>query len=85
VILILGVGLWMALTPASARAAQDGKLAGKRERLMADIVSLERKRRTRALTEPEEARVQRLTADLERVLAQLDQPPTSRDEGGAVA
>ncbi len=48
---------------------------------MGDIVALERKRRTRALTEPEEARLQRLTADLERVLASLDQAPTSRDEG----
>ena len=81
VILILGVGVWMALTPASARAAQDGRLAGKRERLMADIVAIERKRRTRALTDLEEARLQRLTADLERVLASLDQAPTARDEG----
>ena len=83
VVLVLGVGVWMAMTPASARAAQDGKLSGKRERLMADIVALERKRRTRALTEPEEARLQRLTSDLERVLASLDQAPTSTD--GAVA
>jgi hypothetical protein len=69
----------MAMTPGSARAAQDGKLAGRRERLMGDIVALERKRQTRALTEAEEARLQRLTADLERVLASLDQAPVSRD------
>jgi hypothetical protein len=81
VILILGVGVWMAMTPGSARAAQDGKLAGKRERLMGDIVALERKRQTRALTAAEAARLQRLTADLERVLASLDQAPVSRDEG----
>jgi hypothetical protein len=80
VMVILAVGVWMALTPASARAAEDKKLAGKRERLMADIVALERKRRTRGLTEPDEARLQRLTADLERVLASLDQAPVSRDE-----
>lgn len=79
VILILGIGVWLAMTPASARAAQDGKLAGKRERLMGEIVALERKRKTRALTEAEEARQQRLTADLERVLASLDQAPVSRD------
>lgn len=79
--LILGVGLWMALTPGSARAAQHGRLAGKRERLMGEIVALERKRRTRALTETEGARLQKLTADLERVLASLDQAPASRDEG----
>ena len=81
VLLILGVGLWLAVTPGPARAAQHGRLAGKRERLMGDIVTLERKRRTRALTEAEEARVQRLTTDLERVLASLDQAPASRDEG----
>jgi len=81
VVLILGVGLWLALTPGSARAAQDGRLAGKRERLLGDIVGLERKRRTRALTEAEAARLQRLTADLERVLASLDQAPASTDEG----
>lgn len=79
VTLILGAGLWMSLTPASARAAQDGRLAGKRERLMGDIVALERKRKTRALTEAEEARLERLTGDLERVLAALDQAPVSRD------
>ena len=80
VLLILGIGVWTAMTPASARAAQDGKLTGKRERLMADIVALERKRRTRALSEPEEAKLQRLTADLERVLASLDEAPRTAEE-----
>ena len=47
---------------------------------MGDIVALERKRRTRALTGAEEARLQRLTTDLERVLASLDQAPPARDE-----
>jgi hypothetical protein len=80
-VLILGVGLWMAVTPGAARAAHDVKLIQKRERLMDDIVALERRRRKRALSEPEEARLQRLTGDLERVLASLDQAPASGDEG----
>ncbi len=83
VVLILGVGLWMAVTPGAARAAHDLRLLEKREHLMAGIVALERKRRKKALSEPEAARLQRLTNDLERILASLDQAPASGDEGVA--
>jgi hypothetical protein len=83
VLLILAIGLWLAMTPGAARAAQDSKLAEKRERLLADIVALERKRRKKGLSEPDEARLQRLTSDLERVLASLDRTPTGGNEGVA--
>ncbi len=83
VVLILGVGLWMAVTPGAARAAHHRKLVEKRERLMAGIVALERKRRKKVLSEPEAARLQRLTNDLERVLASLDEAPASGGEGVA--
>lgn len=81
VVLMLGLGFWFALTPGAARAAQDGRLASRRERLMADIVALERKRRKKALSDSEAARLQRLTADLERILASLDQAPAGSKDG----
>jgi hypothetical protein len=39
---------------------------------MTEIVALERKRRGTPLSGADEARLQRLTADLERILAELD-------------
>jgi hypothetical protein len=65
-------GAWFAFSPAKARAAQDTKLHARREKLMNDVVALERKRRTRPLSEADEARLQRVTAELERVIAELD-------------
>jgi hypothetical protein len=44
-------------------------------------VALERKRRKKPLSSADEARLQRATADLERVLAALDVGPRSGDEG----
>ena len=39
------VGAWFALSPAKAHAAQDAKLHAQREKLMNEVVALERKRR----------------------------------------
>jgi hypothetical protein len=39
---------------------------------MNEIVALERKRRNKPLSDAEDARLQRLTADLERIIAELD-------------
>ncbi len=66
------LGAWFAFSPAKAHAAQDAKLTAKREKLMNEVVSLERKRRTRELSAAEESRLQRVTAELERVIAELD-------------
>jgi hypothetical protein len=66
------LGAWFAFSPAKAHAAQDAKLTAKREKLMNEVVSLEKKRRTRSLSDAEEARLQRVTAELERVIAELD-------------
>jgi hypothetical protein len=70
--LIFAIGAWFALSPAKAHAAQDAKLLAQREQLMTEIVALERKRRGTPLSGADEARLQRLTADLERILAELD-------------
>lgn len=73
--LVFGVGLWMALSPAAARASEDARLETRREKLLAEVVSLERKKRQKPLTAAEEARLQRLTSDLEKVMAALDFGP----------
>ena len=72
VAVMFAVGAWFALSPAKAHAAQDAKLRAQRERLMNDLVALERKRRSKPLSAADEARLERITADLERVIAELD-------------
>jgi hypothetical protein len=72
VVVIFALGAWFALTPGKARAAQDATLGAKREKLMAEIVALERKRRQKPLSSSDEARLQRATTELERVIAELD-------------
>ncbi len=71
-VVLFGIGAWLAFSPAKARAAQDTKLNARREKLMNEVVALERKRRTRPLPEADEARLARVTAELERVIAELD-------------
>ena len=72
VVAMFAIGAWFALSPARAHAAQDSKLQARRERLMNEIVALERKRRSKPLTEADEARLERATAELERIIAELD-------------
>lgn len=72
VVVIFVLGAWFAWSPGKAHAAQDEKLQAKRERLLNEIVVLERKRRQRPLSASDEARLQRATAELERVIAALD-------------
>jgi hypothetical protein len=70
--LIFALGAWFAFTPAKAQAAQDDKLRARREKLMNEVVALERKRRQKPLTATEDAKLQRATIELERVIAELD-------------
>ena len=72
VVVIFLAGAWFAFTPAKAHATQDEKLRARREKLMNDVVALERKRRQRALTTAEDARLQKASRELERVTAELD-------------
>ena len=81
--LVFGAGLWLSLSPAAARASEDAKLETRRERLLGDVVAIERKRRQKPLSAADEARWQRLTSDLEKVMAALDLGPKSGDEGHA--
>ena len=72
---MFAIGAWFALSPAKAHAAQDAKLQARREKLMNEVVALERKRRSKPLSDADEARLQRVTADLERIIAELDRVP----------
>ncbi len=76
--LVFAVGVWMSLSPKSARASEDAKLETRRERLMADVVALERKKRQKPLSTSDEARLQRLTSDLEKIMAALDLAPNEQ-------
>ena len=69
---IFAAGLWFAMSPGKARAAQDAQLQARREKLLNEIVALERKRTHKPLSESDEARLQRATTELEKVIAELD-------------
>jgi hypothetical protein len=75
-VLIFVVGAWLAFTPAKAHAQLDARLQARKEKLLADVVALERKRRTKALSPAEESKLQRSTDELERVIAELDREGT---------
>ena len=81
VVVIFVIGAWFAISPGKAHAAQDAKLHAHREKLLSDIVALERKRRQKPLPESDEARLQRLNTELERVIAELDRLPRTGNEG----
>ena len=71
VVIIFAVGAWMSFTPASASVHDQG-LRARREKLLAEVVALERKRRDKALSAAESSKLQRATQELERITAELD-------------
>jgi hypothetical protein len=80
---MLLVGLGIGAGGGGADGAADAKLVARRDRLMGELVALERRRRTRPLPPPDEARRQKLMSDLERAWAALDRTPGPGDEGRA--
>jgi hypothetical protein len=70
--LIFVAGAWFAFTPAKTQAPQDEKLRARRDKLMNEVVALERKRRQKPLSPADESKLQRMTGELERVIAELD-------------
>lgn len=71
-VLIFAAGAWLAWSPSKAHELQDQKLNARREKLLGEIVALEKKRVSKPLSESDEARLQRATTELERVIAELD-------------
>ena len=74
--LIFAAGAWFAFSPAKAQAAQDAQLRARKDKLLNEVVALERKRRQKGLSPAEEAKLQRSTSELERVIAALDREDT---------
>jgi hypothetical protein len=83
-LLIIAIGLWAAFTGAPARKQETAKLAARREKLFAELVELERQRKAGRVDEQRYAvRRQSLSAQLERVLGELDHSPVGGGEGVA--
>jgi len=70
--IIFAVGAWLAWSPSTVHAAQDEQLNARREKLLNEIVALEQRRQAKLLSASDEARLQRATTELERVIAELD-------------
>ena len=70
--LMFAAGVWFAFTKPKGASGPDDKLRARRDRLMNEVVTFERKRRQRPLSPAEEAKLQKVTAELERVTAELD-------------
>jgi hypothetical protein len=83
--LMFVLGAWFAWSPAKAHAARDAKLNARRDTLMNEIVGLERRRRQKPLSDADEARLQRATTELEKVIAELDSASAPERFGGTRA
>jgi hypothetical protein len=70
---ILLVGLWFGITPPAAEKTASAKLHARRDKLLADLVTLERKRLGKPLSPADAAKRERLVDELERVMSALDQ------------
>ena len=71
--IIFGLGALVRVFAVEGRTpSQDEKLRARRDKLMNDVVALERKRRQKPLSASEESKLQRATSELERVVAELD-------------
>ena len=83
-LLVLGAGFWAALGGNKARTNRLAELAAAREKLYADLLSLEDQQRRGRIDERRyTARRQSLMTQLERVLSELDRAPAGGGEGVA--
>lgn len=80
---IVAIGLWFGLRPVGPETSENALLTERRERLMRELVTLERKRSAKPLNDADEAKRVKILADLERVYAGLDHTPGPGDEGVA--
>ena len=83
--LVIAGGLWVGFRGKRGDAAA-GRLAERREKLLAELAALEDKRRRHALSASDEARHQRIVAELEQIYGELDHvDPGPRGGGKDVA
>ena len=85
--LVIAGGLWVGFRKGSRRDDATRRLVERREKLLSDLAGLEERRRTRgSLTSGDEARHQRVVAELEQIYGELDQVgPGPRGGGKDVA
>ena len=79
-LLIAAVGVWLAMNPRTAPSADRKVLISRRDKLLAELASLEAKRREGALPEKSERRRERILGELEQIYAELD--ATAGPQGG---
>jgi hypothetical protein len=81
---VLVLGFWAAFSGTAPKRAHDSHLAARREKLFNELVELEQQHKSGRVDEKRyAARRQTLVAQLERVLGELDRPPSSGGEGVA--
>jgi hypothetical protein len=85
--LVIGTGLWLAFRGGNRKEGAASHLVARREKLLAELASLEERRRRRgSLVATDEARHQRITAELEQIYGELDHvDPGPRGGGKDVA
>lgn len=84
-LLIAAIGVWMAMNPGTAAAADRKTLISRRDRLLAELAPLEAKRRDGSLPEKSERRRQRIVSELEEIYAELDATAGPRGGGEGIA
>ncbi len=84
--LVIAGGLWLGFSGRTRVDGSAGRLAARREKLLAELAGLEYKRRRRAPSGSDDARHQRIVAELEQIYGELDHvDPGPRGGGRDVA
>jgi hypothetical protein len=81
---IVGIGAWFAVGARTRRAESGRRLVARREKLLAELAGLEERRLRKGgvCSAPEQARRQRLVAELEQIYGELDEVGTGPQGGG---
>jgi hypothetical protein len=80
---IIGIGAWFALTTRTRSADAHRRLVARRDKLLAELAGLEDRRvRKGGLSASDEARRQRLVAELEQIYGELDESGLGPQGGG---
>jgi hypothetical protein len=84
-LLIVAIGGWLALTPATTAAVDRKALVSRRDTLLTELAQLEAKRRDGTIPERSERRRQRILGELEHIYAELDATAGPRGGGEGIA
>jgi hypothetical protein len=80
---IIGIGAWFAFTTRTRSADTHRRLVARRDKLLAELAGLEDRRvRKGGLSAADEARRQRLVAELEQIYGELDESGLGPQGGG---